>query len=65
MFGIGIQELIVIALVAGVLLFVSKRILDVARSFGRFTGEFKKSKKEIENEIRSSSDTHTGDDSRS
>lgn len=52
MFGIGIQELILIALAAALLLFGSKRIVEVARSFGRFSGEFKKSKKEIETEIQ-------------
>lgn len=52
MFGIGIPELILIALAVAILLFGSKHILNTARSFGRFFGEFKKSKREVEEEIR-------------
>jgi sec-independent protein translocase protein TatA len=52
MFGIGPVELVLIALAVGVLFFGSGKILDFARSFGRLTGEFKKSKAEIERELK-------------
>lgn len=53
MFGLGITEVIIIALAIGVLLFGSKKIVELARSMGRFTGEFKKGRRDIENEIKS------------
>jgi sec-independent protein translocase protein TatA len=52
MFGLGIPEVIIILLAIGILLFGSKKIIELARSMGRFTGEFKKGKKEIESEIK-------------
>lgn len=52
MFGIGPTELILIALAVGILFFGSGKILDFARSFGRMSGEFKKGKMEIENELK-------------
>ncbi len=52
MFGIGIPELILIALAIGILFFGSKKILELSRSFGRVSGEFKKGKKEIERELK-------------
>ena len=53
MFGLGIPEIIIILLAIGILLFGSKKIIELARSMGRFTGEFKKGKREIEAEIKS------------
>lgn len=52
MFGLGIPEIIVIVLVFGLLFFGSGKITDFARSLGRFTGEFKKGKAEIDQELR-------------
>ncbi len=54
MFDIGIPELIVIALAVAVLFFGSTKILDFARSLGKISGEFKKGKAEVENELRAS-----------
>ncbi|MCC2630432.1 MAG: hypothetical protein K0S38_241 [Candidatus Paceibacter sp.] len=52
MFGIGAPELIVIILVFGLLFFGSGKIAEFAKNLGRFSGEFKKGKSEIEKEIR-------------
>jgi sec-independent protein translocase protein TatA len=53
MFGIGIPELIIIALAFGILFFGSNKVTEFARSMGRFTGEFKKGKQAVEHELRS------------
>lgn len=52
MFGLGLPEILVIVLVLGVLFFGSGKITDFARSIGRAAGEFKKGKKQIEEELR-------------
>lgn len=52
MFGLGLPEIVLIVLVVGILFFGSKKITDFARSIGRASGEFKKGKKEIEEELR-------------
>ena len=54
MFGLGITEVIIILLAALVLLFGSKKIIEFARNLGRVSGEFKKGKQEIAEEIRQS-----------
>ena len=65
MFGLGIPEIAIIILAIGILLFGSKKIIEVARSMGRFTGEFKKGKKEIEKEIKSAEEGAMGDSTNS
>ena len=52
MFGLGIPEIILIALGLGVLFFGSGKIIELARSIGRFSGEFKKGKADVERELR-------------
>lgn len=52
MFGLGIMEILIIVLAAGLLLFGSKKIVELARSLGRFSGEFKKGRSEVEKELR-------------
>lgn len=51
MFGLGINEIIIIAVVISILFFGGKKLTEFARSAGRFTGEFKKGKAEMENEL--------------
>ncbi len=52
MFGLGIPEVLIILVVFGVFMFGSEKVSDFARTLGRFSGEFKKGKLEIEDEIR-------------
>jgi sec-independent protein translocase protein TatA len=52
MFGLGLTEIIIIAIVLGLLFFGSNKVTELAKSAGRFSGEFKKSKTEIENELK-------------
>lgn len=49
-------EIIVIVLVVAVLFFGSGKIVEFSRSLGRVTGEFKKGKKEVEEELKDLSD---------
>jgi len=49
---LGATEIIIILVVAGLILFGKKnRIGDIARALGKFSSEFKKGKREAEEEI--------------
>lgn len=52
MFGLGVTEMIIILLAVGILLFGSKKIVELSRSLGRASGEFKKGKQDIEKELK-------------
>lgn len=52
MFGIGIPELIIVALAVAIFFFGGKKITELSRSVGRMSGEFKKGKREIEKELK-------------
>jgi len=52
MFGLGLPEIIIILLAIGILLLGGKKMADFAKHLGRFTGEFKKGKMEIEQELK-------------
>lgn len=51
MFGLGIPEILLIALAFGILFFGGERITQFARSLGRASGEFKKGKRDMEEEL--------------
>ncbi|MCX6751587.1 MAG: twin-arginine translocase TatA/TatE family subunit [Candidatus Nomurabacteria bacterium] len=51
MFDIGLPEVVIILVVVAIFFFGGKRISEFARSLGRFTGEFKKGKAEMEQEL--------------
>ena len=52
MFGLGFPELVIILVVIVVFFFGGEKISELARGLGRFTGEFKKGKAEMEKEIK-------------
>jgi len=51
MFGLGAPEIIIILIVLVVFLFGGKKIVGFARSLGKFSGEFKKGKMEVDKEV--------------
>jgi len=49
---LGATEIIIILIAAGVIVFGGKKgVGEIARTLGKFTGEFKKGKKGVEKEI--------------
>lgn len=52
MFGLGVSEVAIILVVVVVFFFGSQKISELARGLGRFTGEFRKGKAEMEKEIK-------------
>lgn len=55
MFGLGIPEVFIIGVAIVVFFFGGEKISEIARSLGRFTGEFKRGKDEMEREIKKAS----------
>lgn len=51
MFGLGLPEIAIIILVIVVFFFGGEKLSELARGLGKFTGEFKKGKAEVEREI--------------
>lgn len=52
MFGLGFTEVAIIVVVLVIFFFGGQKISELARGLGRFTGEFKKGKAEMEREIK-------------
>lgn len=48
---VGINEIVILIIVAGILFFGGRKIPELAKAIGRFRGELKKGKKEVEEEI--------------
>ena len=51
MFGLGVQELLLILLII-LLLFGARKIPEIARGLGKSVAEFKKGTRELEDEIK-------------
>jgi sec-independent protein translocase protein TatA len=49
---IGATEIIIILVVAGIIFLGGRKIEELGRALGRFTGEFKKGKMEVEKELK-------------
>lgn len=52
MFGLGLPEIAIILVVIIVFFFGGEKLSELARGLGRFTGEFKKGKEEMEKQIK-------------
>lgn len=52
MFGLGMPEIIIILLGIAILFFGGNKIVELARSMGRVSGEFKKGKQEVAAELK-------------
>ncbi len=52
MFGLGFPEIAIILMALAVFFFGGEKLSELARGLGRFTGEFKKGKAEMEKEIK-------------
>jgi len=52
MFGLGVPEIAVIVIVIMIFFAGGDKMSEIARGLGRFTGEFKKGKEEMEKEIK-------------
>jgi len=59
MFGLGMTEIIIIIVALVVLFFGGKKLSELARGMGRFTGEYKKGKMEMDEEIKKSGEDLT------
>lgn len=51
MFNLGFVEVIIILVGVSILFFGGKKISEFGKGLGRFSGEFKKGKQEVEKEI--------------
>ena len=52
MFGLGLPEIVIILVAVVILFFGGKKMSELARGVGRFSGEFKKGKMDIERELK-------------
>jgi sec-independent protein translocase protein TatA len=48
----GYEQIIIVVIVAGALIFGAKKIPELARTFGKAKGEFEKGKLEAEKELK-------------
>jgi len=49
---LGFTEIIIIVIAFGIFFFGGKKVTEFARGLGRFTGEFKKGRQEVEKELQ-------------
>jgi sec-independent protein translocase protein TatA len=62
MAAIGIQEIVIILIIAGVFIFGAKKIPELARTLGKAKGEFQKGKLEGEKELNDLKNKETKSD---
>jgi TatA/E family protein of Tat protein translocase len=62
MFGLGMPEIVIIVIVLGIIFFGSNKITELAKSAGRFSGEFKKGKAEMEGELNKIKEEFKGEE---
>lgn len=62
MFGLGMPEIVIIVVVLGIIFFGSSKITDIAKSAGRFSGEYKKGKAEMEEELKKIKEDFKGEE---
>jgi sec-independent protein translocase protein TatA len=48
----GYEQIIIVAIIAGAIIFGAKKIPELARTFGKAKGEFEKGKLEAEKELK-------------
>lgn len=48
----GYEQIIIVVIIAGALIFGAKKIPELARTFGKAKGEFEKGKLEAEKELK-------------
>jgi len=63
--GLGLPEIVIIILAVAILLFGGKKIVELSRSMGRASGEFKKAKMEVERELKDEKERDTSAQSQS
>jgi len=60
MFGLGLPEIIIILVAVAILFFGGKKISELGKGLGRFSGEYKKGKMEVEKELKESVEKENG-----
>jgi sec-independent protein translocase protein TatA len=60
MFGLGLPEIVIILVAVVILFFGGEKIGELAKGLGRFSGEYKKGKMEVEKELKGEVEKENG-----